>query len=269
MPKKKDESENKKAEEFKLFKKFKRGDKEAKNKILNIYNEWVVNIAKKFHSIFQSIGIDELVAEGNRGILDALKRFDVDRKVKFSTYAWFWILKNIKEYITSELAIVDLPQSTLSDFRKINEIFNEEAKKGKNPSLESIAKSLKLDINDAREIISDKMNLSNLASLDKFLDAEDSSQRLVDMMEDKREKNLGDLLENREDSAGLLKMIKSLSPIEQKVIKMRFGFLKNGPITLKDAGKKLKIPAVKVKDIEAISVRKLKRLLEIKNERAY
>jgi len=258
-----------KPEERKLFMRFKRGDREAKDKIIELYNDWVVNIAKKFHTIFQNIGLDELVAEGNRGILDALKRYDVNRKVKFSTYAWFWILKNIREYITSDLAVVDLPQSTLSDFRKIANIFNEEAKKGKNPTLESIARSLKLDINDAREIVTDKMNLSNLASLDKFLDAEDSTQRLGDMMEDKKEKTISDMLEISEDKADILKLIKNLSPIEQKVIKMRFGFLESGPKSLKEVGEKLKIPSVKVKDIETISMKKLKKLLEIKNERVY
>lgn len=244
-----------------LFARAKKGDKDAIDKILLKYGDWVSNMAKKFHSLFQNIGLDELVAEGNRGILDAMERYDVSRKVKFSTYAWFWILKNIREYITSELAVVDLPQSTISDFKKINKSFSDEVKKGKNPTLENIAQKLRMNLEDVREVVTDKMNLSNLASLDKFLDQEDVDQRVGDLLEDKREKRIHELLDIRDDKANITQLIKSLSPIERKVVKLRFGFSGGEPISLKEVGEKLKMSPAKAKDIETVSMRKLKILL--------
>ncbi|MCX5781684.1 MAG: sigma-70 family RNA polymerase sigma factor [Elusimicrobia bacterium] len=256
-------------EEKQLFRSFRKGDEEAKNRIIQKYSDWVLNIAKKFHSLFHNIGLDELIAEGNRGILDAMKRYDTARKVKFSTYAWFWILKNIREYITSELAIVDLPQSTLTEFKRISESLSEEAKKGKSPTLEIIAKQLKMDINDVREIVSDKMNLFNVISLDKLLDEEDETQRLGDLVEDKKEKKIQEILDIQDDKTDIGKLLKHLSPIERKVIQLRFGFTDNGSRSLKEVGGKLRIPAAKVKDIESVSVRKLKKLLGDRTEKAY
>ena len=244
-----------------LFGRARKGDGLAKDEILEKYGDWVVNIAKKFHSLFQNIGLDELIAEGNRGILDAMDRFDASRKVKFSTYAWFWILKNIREYITSELAVVDLPQSTLADFKKISQSFNDETKKGNSPTLKNIAQKLKMNIEDVREIMSDKMNMSNVASLDKFLDSDDVDQRVGDMVEDKKEKKIHELLDLRDDKAHILRLLKNLSPIERKVVRLRFGFTGSGPVSLKDVGEKLKMSPAKAKDLETVSMRKLKMLL--------
>ena len=248
-------------EDKELFGRARQGEGPAKDEILAKYGDWVVNIARKFHSLFQNIGLDELIAEGNRGILDAIDRFDAARKVKFSTYAWFWILKNIREYITSELAVVDLPQSTLADFKKITRSFNDETKKGKSPTLKNIAQKLKMNFEDVREVMSDKMNMSNVASLDKFLDEEDVNQRVGDMLEDKKEKKIHELLDIRDDKAHILRLLKNLSPLERKVVRLRFGFTGKGPVSLKEVGEKLKMSPVKAKDLETVSMRKLKMLI--------
>ena len=250
------------SEDKQLFNRARKGESPAKDEILTKYGDWVVNIAKKFHSLFQNIGIDELIAEGNRGILDAIDRFDVSRKVKFSTYAWFWILKNIREYITSELAIVDLPQNTLADFKKISRSFNDETKKGGSPTLKNIAHKLKMNIEDVREIVSDKMSMSNVASLDKFLDEGEVDQRVGDMVEDKKEKKIHEQLDIRDDKAHIVRLLKNLSPIERKVVRLRFGFTGSGPVSLKEVGERLKLSSAKAKDLEMVSMRKLKLLLE-------
>jgi RNA polymerase primary sigma factor len=231
-----------------------------------VYNPWVVNIAKKYHACFPNVDFDELVAEGARGMLEALGHFDPSRGVKFSTYAWFWMIKNVQEYISSNRELIGVPRTVVTDLRNIVASMNDEIKKGNEPSFDAIARKLNMDVSTIREILSDKHNISRPVSLDKFLDDDDQAQTIGDMVEDKNDGPVQEILDRVGDRTYIAQVLHRLLPKEEEIVKLRFGFYDNRFYTLKDAGKKLKISPAKVKDLESVAIFKLKRLLSNREE---
>jgi RNA polymerase primary sigma factor len=191
MPKKKNEPARDNSasigEDRILFKELQQGSEEARDKLVAKYSVWVHNIAKKYHSCFPHIELGELVAEGNRGLLEAFQRFDITKETKFSTYAWFWIIKNIQEYITTSMMLIGVPSRMMADLKKIIGSMNDEIKKGNEPSLPDIARKLHIDASKAMELLTDRKNLSNPVSLDKYLDEDDKEQTLADIIDDNAE----------------------------------------------------------------------------------
>ncbi len=248
-------------DEKKMFRLMKRGDEKARDFLVNRYEEWVVNIARKYHSCFPKIEISELIAEGNRGLLDALQRFDAGRKVKFSTYAWFWIVKNIQEYISNDISFIEIPRRILVDLKKITGSINDQLSRGRTPNLEKISQKLDIDLSTVREILSDKNNLTNMVSLDRYLDDEDRTQTIADMLEDKTEGSMQDIMDSADSKVNVVSVMERLEPIERAIIQMRFGFNDNQFHSLKEVGKKLKITPSKAKSMETMAILKLKRIL--------
>jgi RNA polymerase primary sigma factor len=253
-------------EEKLLFRRARAGDEKARDKILQKYNDWVINIAKKYHACFPNMELTELMAEGNRGLLEALKRYNPSKSAKFSTYAWFWIIKNIQEYITSNLELIDIPRKVTSNLKKITVVMNDEIKKGKEPSIDKISHTLHLDVSSVREMLSDKKNITNPLSLDKYLDEEDQTQTMSETVEDKDEESIHDIIDRADVKISISGILKQLLPVEEKIIKLRFGFDDNRFHTLKEVGKKLDIPSSKVKDLETVAIFKLKKLLSQSNK---
>ena len=254
-------------DEAALFKRCGRGDTRARDILLERYNPWAVNLARKYHAYFPHVELGELVAEGSRGVLEALKRFDPSRKTKFSTYAWFWILKNIQEYITTSAGLIEVPRSVLSDLKKIVSAMDTDIKNGNEPSMDSLSRKLKLDTVTIREILADRKNVSHPVSLDKFLDENDHGDTLSDMVEDKRQVSMQEIIDQTGDAASMAAVLGRLAPQERDIIRLRFGFRDNHFYTLKEAGARLKLSSAKVKDIESIALFKLKKLMaERENE---
>ena len=248
-------------DEKKLFFAMKRGDERARDILVNKYEEWVVNIARKYRSCFPKMDISELIAEGNRGLLDALQRFDPERKVKFSTYAWFWIVKNIQEYISNDISFIEIPRRILVDLKKITGSMNDQISRGKIPNLEKISHKLDIDLATVREILADKNNLTNMVSIDRYLDDEDRNQTIADMLVDKSEGSMQDIMDTADNKVNVISVMERLDPLERKIIQLRFGFNDNQFHSLKEVGKKLKITPSKAKSIESMAIFKLKRII--------
>jgi len=248
-------------EERLLFARIKKGDDAARSELLKKYSVWATNIARKYHALFPNIGIAELEAEGNRGLLEAIERFETSKGVKFSTYSWFWIIKNIQEYITSSINLIGVPAKVMSDLRMIINAMNEGIKKGKNPSLKDISKKLGLGEDDVNEMLWNKKNVSAPLSLDMYLDEEDRQEKLGDMVEDKKLDGIKKILDRLDDEKSISSLLAQLSPLEQKVLTLRFGFKNNKSLALSKVSRKLNISPSKTKDIEYVALIKLKRLL--------
>jgi len=243
-----------------LFGKIKRGNQAARNELLARYSFWATNIARKYHSLFPNIDVLELEAEGNRGLLEAIDRFDPSKRTKFSTYSWFWIIKNIQEYITSSINLIGVPAKIMTDLRMIVNAMNDGIKRGKDPSLKDISRKLGLSEDAVSEMLSDKKNVSTPLSLDMYMDEEDRQEKFVDMLEDKKLDGIKKILDRMDDKKFVSALMARLTPLEQKVISMRFGFQGGKASALNEIGKALKISPLKAKDIEAIVLIKLKRL---------
>lgn len=267
MPKKNRESIARKApaksanaEEEALFIRCKAGDAEARDALFERYSPWAVNIARKYHACFPQVALGELVAEGNRGIVEALKRFDRLRRTKFSTYAWFWIMKNIQQYIATSIGIIGVPRSVVSDLKKIVTAMDDDIKKGNELSLDSLSRKLKLDNASLRELLTDRKNVIHPVSLDKPINDYDETA-LSAMIEDTSQPSVQEIVDQVGDAASMTLLLERLEPKEREIIRLRFGFNDNRYCSLREVGQRLNILPTKVKDIESIALFKLKKIL--------
>ena len=228
----------------------------------------VAAIAAKYHTYFPSIALDELIAEGNRGLLEAAKRYDPYRKVKFSTYAWFWIMKNMKEYVTEDVAIIDIPRAIISDVRRVTATMDSAAKQGKKISPSAIARQLDMPVDEVRGLLRDRGTITRVMSIDKYLNDEDRTQTIADVLVDPSDSSGPAVFDASAASAGVRDVIDHLSPMERAVVELRFGMRGAAPLKLNETAKKLKLSAAKVRDIESIARLKLRKLLRDHHDNA-
>src|SRR5450830_543806 len=128
-------NDNTNKDEKLIIDRIKLGDEDARDGLIQKHSSLVISLARKYHNCFQNIDLEELIAEGNSGLLEAINYYNPSLRTKFSTYAWFWIVKNIQEYINKSNAIIGVPYKVLSDLKKIVGSIEDDVRKGKVPSL--------------------------------------------------------------------------------------------------------------------------------------
>ena len=235
------------------------GDDAARARLVERYSFLAGAIARKYSSLFSTVSFDELVAEGRRGILEALQHYDAGRTAKFSTYAWFWVMKNVHEYLHVTIGVMGIPARVLGDVRKVLAAYDEELKKGKEPTLETIAKKASLSVGQIRELLADKENVSHPVFLDKPLDRSNPEETLGDVVANEKESTIQDFLEQRSSDVLIDDVLNGLEPTEAAVIRMRFGLGRNGAKSYKEIADTLKITSGKAKDIEFRALFKLRK----------
>lgn len=248
-------------EEKKLIINFRSGDLESRDKIVKKYLSLVSNIARKYKIFFSNIELTELIAEGNYGLLQAIHHYNFERNVKFSTYAWFWIIKYIQKYIADNLTLMKLPNHLLNKVKKILKNIEEVTKKGEEISLEIIFRKVGLDLEQGRNLIQEYENLSKPLLLDKYIDDADPQETINDIFADKNELSAEMFFEKIENKNNFSQLLNKLTEEESEIIKWRFGFYDSKRHTLKELSKKLNLSPQKVKDKEEVAVAKLKKII--------
>lgn len=225
-------------------------------------------VANRYHAQFPRISLEELIAEGNRGLVEAAARYDPCRKVKFSTYAWFWIVKNIKDYVTAGVAVIDMPRSVAGDLRRVTGALAAAARAGRQLSIAAVARQLDMSADDVRDLLRDGSALGRVLSIDKYLDDDDRTQTVADMVADPAETDRAAADESGQVSADIRDVLCRLAPQERAVIELRFGMGGAAPLTMRATAAQLKLTPGKVRDIESVARLKLKNFLRERHENA-
>jgi|UniRef100_A0A7V3KNE2 RNA polymerase primary sigma factor len=247
-------------EEREYLKRAKAGDKEAIEKIVVASLPQVFEIAKYFANVFQ-LGNDvipDLVNEGNRGILTAIKKFDFSKSNRFFSYAWYWVRDYMMKFIRSYFGDVKFPEATLKKLRKIRKAEAElMAKNGKQPTDEELSEVLDISPHEIRAL---RAIYLTSKSLDRGFESEEeeSKENLVDILEQKAlpspEKYYAEIKMQQ-----LIKEIFGfLSKKEADIIKLYFGFEDGKKHTLEEIGEKLGISKQRVSQLRDRALKRLK-----------
>ena len=240
-------------EEVELAIRIEHGDEAAKDRLNEANLRLVVSIAKRY--VGKGMQFLDLIQEGNLGLLKAVEKFDYRKGYKFSTYATWWIRQAITRAIADQARTIRIPVHMVETIHKLGRVSRQLSQElGKDPTPEQIAQEMNMPVDKVREI----MKISqDPVSLETPVGEEEDSH-IGDFIPD------DDAPAPSESAAAILlreqlmEVLETLTPREQKVLRLRFGLDDGCQRTLEEVGKEFHVTRERIRQIEAKALRKLR-----------
>ena len=251
------------AEEKDYIRKAQKGNIPAREKIIKANLKLVVKIAKRYE--YLGVPIIDLIEEGNIGLMKAVEKFKLALGFRFSTYATWWIKQSVNRAIANQKNTIRIPVHILDIYHKYLKLIEKEIKDtGRFPEKEDVAKKLGIDPLKLYEIL-------NIIKTPKSLDLEyenedsDNTRSLKDTIEDTSIVKPDDDFFEKDKNEKMMELISRLKAKEQEVIMSRFGINNRNIMTLEEIGLKLKLTRERIRQIEAIAIKKLRYFMKSKD----
>ncbi|MEE9274323.1 MAG: RNA polymerase sigma factor RpoD/SigA [bacterium] len=239
-------------EEHELALKSRTGDEDAFNQLVRANLRYVISVANRYKGF--SLSLEDLINEGNIGLIHAVRRFDPDRGVKLITYAVWWIRQSIMHAIADHTGTVRLPIKQASLIHKIRASYQKLRQRlDREPHSEELARNLDMKSEDIENVM--RVYRGYLSLDAPISDGDDTSY--LDMLEEENAVSAEENLFQHSLQEEIEDLLQGLDPREREIIRMRFGF-DGEPMTLEEIGQKIGLSRERIRQIEKKAIRRFR-----------
>jgi RNA polymerase primary sigma factor len=245
-------------EEVKLARRIKRGDQAARQHMIKANLRLVVKIAHDYSSY--GLPLLDLISEGNIGLMKAVERFDPKKGGKLSTYAAWWIKQSIKRALANQSKTIRLPVHLVDKIARMRRVAMQLAEEfGREPTDEELGEELQMA---PAKIAQLRTAAIRPASLDANVGQDDDGASLGDLIGDENASTPSELFSDKNLRKSVMDLLHVLDERELKIITMRFGLDGKKEMTLEEVGRKFKVTRERIRQLQNIALRKVKRALD-------
>jgi len=241
-------------QEIELSKRAKAGDEKARQRLIEKNLRLVISVAKKYRGM--GLPFEDLIQEGNIGLMKAIERFDADRGWRFSTYATWWVRQAVQRAVADKGRTIRVPVHMGEKIRKMARTHNElSAELEREPTDEQVAKRLGWTVEEVRDV---KDAMPDASSLNRPLGSEEDGSELGELIEDERASDTAGEVMREIETEGLQSAIQQLPDRHRHVLVRRYGLDDQKPATLAELSEELRVSRERIRQLQREAERMLR-----------